>query len=152
MAAVTVATLRMRPGDVDDCWRLDQICFADGETYDRATFRDLIAHCDALCFKTVAAESVMVGFIIGVVEQDRTGHVVVLGVAPEWRRRGVGRDLMRQIETAFRERGVQLIHLEVRTTNAGARALYEGLGFTVAGRRLAYYTNGDDGFLMIKAL
>ena len=47
---------------------------------------------------------------------------------------------------------VALIHLEVRTTNDGARRLYEGLGFTVAGRRLSYYTNGDDGYLMIKGL
>ena len=152
MAAVTVATVRMGARDVDDCWRLDQICFVDGETYDRETFRELLSHRDALCFKTVAVDSIMVGFIIGMVERDRTGHVVVLGVAPEWRRQGVGRSLMRRVESAFRERGVQLIHLEVRTTNAGARALYERLGFTVAGRRLAYYTNGDDGYLMIKAL
>jgi ribosomal-protein-alanine N-acetyltransferase len=77
---------------------------------------------------------------------------VVLAVSPDWRRQGVGRDLMLWLERAFAEQSVRLIHLEVRTTNEAARALYQNLGFTVAGRRLSYYTNGDDGFLMIKAM
>ena len=152
MAAVSVATLPMTLRDLDACWELDQRCFVDGEAYDRETFRDLIAHREAICLKTVAAESTMVGFAIGVVEHDRTGHVVVLGVAPGWRRRGIGRELMARLEGAFVARGVRLMHLEVRTTNDGARTLYEGIGFSVAGRRLAYYTNGDDGFLMVKTV
>lgn len=152
MAAISLATLPMTLRDLDDCWKLDQICFADGETYDRSTFRDLLTHRNAVCYKTVVEESSMVGFIVGVVEQDRTGHVVVLGVSPEWRRHGIGRSLMRQLEQSFVKRGVALIHLEVRTTNDAARKLYEALGFTIAGRRLGYYTNGDDGYLMVKAL
>jgi len=77
---------------------------------------------------------------------------VVLGVSPDWRRQGIARQLMERLEAAFAERQVRLAHLEVRTTNDGARVLYEGLGFTIAGRRLAYYTNGDDGFLMVKSI
>jgi ribosomal-protein-alanine N-acetyltransferase len=59
---------------------------------------------------------------------------------------------MRQVEGAFQIRGTRTLHLEVRTTNLGARLLYEELGYSVAGRRLAYYTNGDDGYLMVKTL
>ncbi len=151
MVAVTFATLRMDLHDLDECWALDQRCFEDGEAYDRETFRDLMTHRNSICLKAVAGER-MAGFVIGVVEPDRTGHVVVLGVSPEWRRRGVGRGLMQQLEAVFAERGVRLVHLEVRTTNEAAQALYHGLGFTIAGRRLAYYTNGDDGFLMVKTV
>ena len=152
MAAVTIATIQMGLDDLEDCWALDQRCFEDGEAYDRATIRDLMTHRNSLCFKAVAAETVMAGFVIGVVEPDRTGHVVVLGVSPDWRRRGVARELMVRLEEAFLARGVRLVHLEVRTTNDGARSLYDGLGFTIAGRRLAYYTNGDDGYLMVKSI
>ena len=152
MAAVTFRTAPMGLRDLDECWALDQRCFADGETYDRETFRDLLSHRDAICLKSVADGGTMAGFIVGVVEHDKTGHVVVLGVSPDWRRLGIGRALMLDVEVEFARRGVRLVHLEVRTTNDGARALYEQLGFTVAGRRLAYYTNGDDGFLMIKAM
>jgi ribosomal protein S18 acetylase RimI-like enzyme len=152
MAAVTFATIPMGLDDLEDCWALDQRCFEDGEAYDRATIRDLMTHRNSLCFKAVAAETVMAGFVIGVVEPDRTGHVVVLGVSPDWRRRGIARELMLRLEEAFVARGVRLIHLEVRTTNKGARTLYDTLGFTIAGRRLAYYTNGDDGYLMVKSI
>jgi ribosomal-protein-alanine acetyltransferase len=152
MVSVSVATIPMTLRDLDACWKLDQICFVDGETYDRDTFRDLLSHRDAYCYKAVAADTPMAGFIVGVVESDGTGHVVVLGVAPEWRRRGIGRRLMHEIEAAFVKREVRLVHLEVRTTNDAARKLYEGLGYAIAGRRLAYYTNGDDGYLMVKGL
>ncbi len=80
--------------DLDECWALDQRCFEDGEAYDRETFRDLLTHRSSICLKAVAAETIMVGFVVGVVEPDRTGHVVVLGVSPEWRRQGIGRRLM----------------------------------------------------------
>jgi ribosomal-protein-alanine N-acetyltransferase len=152
MAAVSLTTVAMGLQDLDECWALDQRCFADGEAYDRETFRELLSHCDALAFKAVAADSVMVGFVIGVVEADGTGHIVVLGVSPEWRRQGIGRALMLQVEAAFHARGARTLHLEVRTTNLGARLLYEDIGYCVAGRRLAYYTNGDDGYLMVKTL
>jgi len=35
-------------------------------------------------------------------------------------------------------------HLEVRAGNRPARELYERLGFVVAGRRRAYYGDGED--------
>ena len=73
-------------------------------------------------------------------------------MAPEWRRQGIGRALMAEVEDAFAARSIRTIHLEVRTTNNGARALYEQIGFAIAGRRLAYYTNGDDGYLMVKTV
>lgn len=152
MAAVSLAAYPILAEDLDECWALDQVCFADGETYERRTFHDLIAYPDAICMKCVGVDGRMLGFVIGVVEVDRTGHVVVLGVSPEYRRHGVGRMLMRRLEAVFLERDVHLLHLEVRTTNDAARALYEGIGFSIAGRRLAYYTNGDDGYLMVKRI
>ena len=131
---------------------LDQRCFEGSEAYDRRTIRDLLTSPDTVCLKTVSPEGDLVGFAVGVGEPEFRGHVVVLGVSPDYRRRGVATELMRQLEDAFRSRSVHLMHLEVRTTNDGARALYEGLGFRVAGRRLRYYTNGDDGFLMVRTI
>lgn len=152
MVAVAFTTVWMDLKDLEECWELDQRCFVDGEAYERETFRDLFRHRNSICLKTIAPDGTMAGFVVGVVEPDRTGHVVVLGVSPEWRRHGVGTGLMRRLEATFATHEVRLMHLEVRTTNLGAQLLYEGLGFTVAGRRLAYYTNGDDGFLMVKSV
>ena len=152
MSSATLVTESMGTPDVDACWELDQRCFEGSEAYDRRTISDLLSSPETVCFKTISPDDGIVGFAIGVVEPEFRGHVVVLGVSPDVRRRGVATTLMRHLEDAFRSHDVHLMHLEVRTTNDGARALYEGLGFRVAGRRLGYYTNGDDGFLMVKTV
>jgi ribosomal-protein-alanine acetyltransferase len=66
-------------------------------------------------------------------------HVENLAVRPSERRRGLARRLLRFVlERAVRE-GARAALLEVRESNAAARALYEREGFHVAGRREAYY-------------
>jgi ribosomal-protein-alanine acetyltransferase len=136
--------------DLNECWRLDHRCFSDGEAYDRETFRYLLSHSQSVCYKAVAPSGEMIAFIIGMIEPDGTGHVVALGVSPEYRRRGYARQLMQVIERSFIERGVRTVRLEVRTTNEAAQKLYFDLGYKIVRRMPHYYTNGDDGYLMIK--
>lgn len=76
------------------------------------------------------------------------GEVTIMDVAvsPEVQRQGVARAL---IEAALRVDGVERVLLEVRVSNAPARALYEALGFEEIGRRARYYTNnGEDACVM----
>jgi ribosomal-protein-alanine N-acetyltransferase len=94
----------------------------------------------------------MVGFIVGLVEPDHTGHVTTLGVAPEHRRRGIARRMLGKVEDGFRRRNVRVVRLEVRSVNAGAQQLYRDLGYVVMQRLPRYYSNGGDGLLMIKSL
>ena len=94
----------------------------------------------------------MAGFVIGLVEPDRTGHVTTVGVAPEHRRRNLAKRLMHEVEEGFRKRNVRLVRLEVRTLNTPAQKLYENLGYTISQRLPKYYSNGGDGLLMLKSL
>ena len=56
-----------------------------------------------------------------------------IGLLPEFRGQGIGRQLMRiTIETAW-QRGISRIELTVREHNANAIALYKSLGFEVEG-------------------
>jgi ribosomal-protein-alanine N-acetyltransferase len=45
--------------------------------------------------------------------------------------------------------GAVKVHLEVAAGNTPARALYDTVGFTEAGRRRRYYSNGEDALLMV---
>jgi [ribosomal protein S18]-alanine N-acetyltransferase len=137
---------------LDDCWRLDLRCFVDGEAYSRDTFEYLLTSPESVAYRSVATGGAMVGFIVGLLEPDHTGHVTTVGVAPEHRRRGIARSLMEKAEQAFRRRNVRIIRLEVRAANSGAQQLYHSLGFFVTQRLTHYYSNGGDGFLMIKSL
>jgi ribosomal-protein-alanine N-acetyltransferase len=137
---------------LDECWRLDLRCFVDGEAYSRETFEYLLTSPDSVSYRAVTPDGTMVGFIVGIVEPDRTGHVTTLGVAPEHRRRGVAQRMLLKVEEGFRRRGVRITRLEVRSVNTGAQDLYQKLGFAVTQRLPRYYSNGGDGLLMIKSL
>jgi [ribosomal protein S18]-alanine N-acetyltransferase len=137
---------------LDECWRLDQRCFIDGEAYSRETFDYLLTAPEAVSYRAVTAGGVMVGFVVGLVEPDHTGHVTTVGVAPEHRRRNLAKRLMHQVEDGFRKRNVRLVRLEVRAMNMAAQKLYEGLGYSITQRLPKYYSNGGDGLLMLKSL
>jgi ribosomal-protein-alanine acetyltransferase len=137
---------------LDECWRLDQRCFVDGEAYSRDTFEYLLTASESVSYRAVTQGGAMVGFIVGLVEPDHTGHVTTLGVAPEHRRRGIARRMLDKVEEGFRRRNVRVVRLEVRSVNTGAQLLYRDLGYTVTQRLPRYYSNGGDGLLMIKSL
>jgi ribosomal-protein-alanine N-acetyltransferase len=137
---------------LDECWRLDQRCFIDGEAYSRETFDYLLTAPESVSYRAVTPGGGMVGFVIGLVEPDHTGHVTTVGVAPEHRRRNLAKRLMGQVEDGFRKRNVRLVRLEVRALNVPAQKLYESLGYSIAQRLPKYYSNGWDGLLMLKSL
>ena len=137
---------------LDECWRLDQRCFIDGEAYSRETFEYLLTAPEAISYRAVTPGGVMVGFVIGLIEPDHTGHVTTLGVSPEHRRRNIAKRLMAQVEEGFQRRNVRLVRLEVRALNVAAQKLYEGLGYSITQRLPKYYSNGGDGLLMLKSI
>lgn len=62
------------------------------------------------------------------------------GVAPEQRKRGVGRRLLERTMDAARERGARAMQLEVLENNPGAIALYESGAFVRTRRLLSFRT------------
>jgi ribosomal-protein-alanine acetyltransferase len=137
---------------IDECWRLDQRCFVDGEAYSRDTFEYLLTAPESVSYRIVNQNSAMAGFVIGLLEPDHTGHITTIGIAPEHRRRRLASYLMERIEDGFRRRYVRIVRLEVRASNVSAQKLYLSLGYSVTQRLPKYYSNGGDGLLMIKPI
>lgn len=79
-------------------------------------------------------------------------HVTTISVHPDWRRRGVARQLMLGLSELAMSSRARRMTLEVRAGNAGAHALYREFGFEVVGRRPGYYSdNGEDALVMTTA-
>lgn len=77
------------------------------------------------------------------------GHVTTFGVHPDWRRQGIGRQLLLNLAELSIAIGARRMTLEVRVSNDAAQALYRGFGFDLAGRRARYYTDdGEDALVM----
>ena len=68
---------------LDECWELDQRCFIDGEAYSRDTFEYLLTAAESISYRVVMQNSMMAGFVIGLLEPDHTGHITTIGIAPE---------------------------------------------------------------------
>jgi ribosomal-protein-alanine N-acetyltransferase len=76
--------------------------------------------------------------------------ILTVAVLPEYRRQGIAREFMRQIEEWSRERGASAMMLEVEQTNESAIELYKSLGYMNISVRMDYYGPGKDAFVMRK--
>ena len=74
-------------------------------------------------------------------------HVMTIAVRPEHRRQGFARTLVEAALADPAAADARRVHLEVRPSNVGARALYGSLGFVQTGLRPAYY--GDEDALLM---
>ena len=76
-------------------------------------------------------------------------HIATIATHPDFRRRGIGRDLLLHTLQSAKEEGAITSFLEVREGNIYAQEMYRKLGFVEDGRRKGYYKdNGEDAILM----
>lgn len=76
-------------------------------------------------------------------------HIATIAVHPEYRGKGIGRELLAGALEESMQRGAREAMLEVRANNQTAQALYRDFGFTIVGRRPRYYKdNQEDAVLM----
>lgn len=107
--------------------------------WDEASVRQLLDHPASMAFVAWLGQAkATVGFILGQLAADEA-EILSVGVDAECQRRGVGRLLVEGLARAARRAEARRLYLEVATDNAGASALYRGLGFEEVGRRKAYY-------------
>ena len=70
-----------------------------------------------------------------------------------FKRMGCAKQTLDMVFSECKKRNISLISLEVRESNLPAIALYEGLGFSIAGKRKNFYTNPrENALVMIKNL
>ncbi len=132
--------------------KLNLRCFNEGENYTKYTFSYLLNEPNCLSYRIVVASGQMVGFVFIMTNEDGTGHITTIGIAPEHRRRGLAKKLLLHAEEALNLRGISIVRLEVRAGNIAAQNLYRRHNYSIVQRLSHYYNNGEDGFLMVKSL
>ncbi|MEZ5345670.1 MAG: ribosomal protein S18-alanine N-acetyltransferase [Pyrinomonadaceae bacterium] len=138
--------------NLEEVIKLNLRCFSNGENYTEATFKHLLAAPNILGYRIITAEKQMVGFVFIAVNNETVGHITTIGVAPEHRKRGLAKKLLEHAEKALIRRNYESAVLEVRTSNYIAQNLYHRLGYTIIQKINRYYADGEDAYLMAKAL
>jgi len=94
------------------------------------------------------AQPVIAGMIVVWLIIDEV-HIGTIAVHPDYRRQGIGRQLVARSLLACILKGAKNAFLEVRRGNLAAQTLYQQMGFEVVGERRRYYhDNNEDALLM----
>ena len=149
-----------REDDLLQVMNINRMCLPENYTY--SFFHNLLVEYPRAFWVAVDGDRV-VGYVMCRVERilskldmfrlRKAGHIVSVAVLPEYRRNGIGFELMRRTLDSLREvYGCEESYLEVRVSNEPAIRLYQKLGFSIAGRHHRYYMDGEDAYIMVKRL
>jgi len=154
MTASSSATLTVRqcvPTDLERITAIERASFSDPWSFETFSATFALRHLRFLVAEESAGsgEPRLVGYVVALVMADE-GEIADLAVAPAARRRGVARALLERVSADAVESGVRALYLEVRESNAAARALYDSLGFALVGRRRGYYQHPAEDALLLR--
>jgi [ribosomal protein S18]-alanine N-acetyltransferase len=130
-----------------------------------------LAYCELLIFKhpwsenslrdclelvSVEGEAIIVkGKIIGYIIIQTVldeAHILNIGVLPSYRGHGLGRILLERLLKLAVQLHINIIFLEVRSSNRVAQNLYFSMGFAPISARKKYYPDGEDALILMKKL
>jgi ribosomal protein S18 acetylase RimI-like enzyme len=132
--------------DLNELRKLDKVCFGD----DAWPLWDLIAVLTMP--KVVRLKAIVDGKLVGFIggdpnENEGIGWIAILGVLPEYRRRGIAEKLLAECEQGLR---FDRIRLSVRKSNEAAIQLYRKAGYQNVDLWRNYYHSGEDALVLEK--
>ena len=137
---------QMTRAHVPQVAELEKICFTDPWS-EKSIASELE---NPLSYWLVALKGDTIAGYVG--SQTVLGETDMMNVAvrPEFRRQGIAEALILVLIEDLKARQSHCLTLEVRDSNASARALYEKLGFLEVGRRKNYYRNPREDALILQ--
>ena len=118
-------------------WNYEMIC----ETQELPNFLGAVAE----------VNGEVVGYV-GAIFCFAQADIALVAVKPEFRRQGIAQKLINQLIEWLLQKNVNELFLEVRVSNAPAKALYERMGFNAISIRKKYYENAEDAIVMLKVI
>ena len=141
---------RAGPADIPAIVAIENESFAD--PWDQSIFFEALTYYPTTYFVAIC-DGVVAGFIVGGLEdtgENIYGHLCNIGVSPRYRRRGVGKLLVRRTEHQVALELATGVQLEVRVSNTGAQRFYQCMGYRPVFGIDQYYANGEDALVMMK--
>lgn len=125
----------MTESDIEAIVSMEKAVFSDAWT--AKGIRDTYNQSHAFVM-TAEVENKLAGYCIVYFVLDE-GEIARIAVDNCFRRQGVGRKLLEQVENTCKEKGIIRLMLDVRESNESARAFYKSLGFKEDGVRRNFY-------------
>jgi ribosomal-protein-alanine acetyltransferase len=139
--------------DLNSILLIERICF-NGESFTKRQFKYMLKSSSSIAFVAQYREE-LVGYIWAYIQRFKAklqGRIYSLAVKPEYRGRGIARNLLLEVEREMQSLKVNQIFLEVDECNEVAKQLYSSSGFKVYRFLPNYYGQANNAFKMIKKL
>ena len=136
---------------------LDKLCEIEKQSFQKEAFSKqqivyLLTSSNSITL-VARVDNEIVGFAIGSIDVNReapNGHVLTIEALPSYRRRGIAKRLLKELETFFKEKGAVESRLEVREDNVAAVNLYLKLGYIPVAKLERYYRDAHGLYLKKK--
>ena len=138
--------IRMNESHIEPIAQIEKLCFSDPWSV-QSIGSELK---NPLSLWLVAMDGDRVAGYVGSQTVLGEADMMNLAVHPDYRRRGIGEELVIRLVEQLRLQGSHILMLEVRASNAPAIALYDKLGFFQVGRRPNYYTKPKEDALILR--
>lgn len=137
--------------------KLDQTCFPPETAFHINIFRYHLRDPNSINIAAVNSADEIAGFAVVKIYYSGETNLVTLDVAPNYRRRGIGAQLLYRLEKELFEKKVELIALQVAVDNEPAIELYKKSNYLIDSIIEGYYhdaksAGGRDAYLMYKLL
>ena len=147
-------TMRIRgyhPEDLDTLFEIDQACFPSGVAYSKRGISHFTSQRGAMTWVAEDGKEI-VGFLIAEHDARAIGHIVTIDVVLSWRRKGVGRALMDEVDRWASAQGLKMLYLETAEDNLTAQRFYEARDYIKLEKIEGYYGDGGAAWVMGKRL
>lgn len=141
---------RAGPADLAAIVEIEKESFID--PWEMPVFLEALSYYPTTYFVAIC-DGAVAGFVVGGLEdtgENIYGHLCNIGISPRYRRRGIGRLLVRRVEHQFALELATGVQLEVRVSNTAAQQFYHRMGYRPVFGIDQYYANGEDAIVMMK--
>lgn len=125
---------------------IESECFA--HPWSEQSIEEYYNNPNAAFFTATDDDGSIVGYIGSYQVVDEV-YVTNVAVLPQYRRQGIGRDLVARVCDYARGNGASFVTLEVRQSNLAAMLLYQSLGFLIDGTRPNFYRDPEENALIM---
>ncbi len=141
---------KMTALDVESVHEIE--CLSITPPWTKQGFVDGLANENAKFYVAESADGKILGYC-GLYFAADEGEITNVAVHPEYRKCGIGDQIIEAVSVDAKESGLAQIFLEVRASNMAAQRLYEKHGFVSQGIRKNFYREPkEDAIVMVCSL
>ena len=136
----------MNSGFLPDVEKIEAECFV--HPWSRQSLEEYLNNPNAFFYVASEDDGRAVGYIGTYIVCDEA-YVTNVAVSEQYRRQGIGKQLVLRATENAQRNNASFITLEVRVSNTAAVSLYKSLGFVLDGMRPGFYRDPDEDALIM---